>query len=89
MIYKNGEVCDTVAAVIDPDSYSSDGVCYTTDTQGHFYSLECDPQDVMEIRFCCRDEYGLGYDFLVMTWSADHSLPEAMTGESLILNWED
>lgn len=86
-VYKNGILVDTVDAVIDPESFSSNEVCYTTDTEGNFYSIDCDPQDIMEIRFCCQDQYGLGYDFLFMIWSPEHNLPEPMTKEGLVLSW--
>jgi hypothetical protein len=48
-------------------------------TQGHLWQLECAAEDVIDIRFRCRDEYGLGYDFLFATWSAD---PENVYGQT-------
>ena len=68
-IYRNGEPVQTIAAVIDPYSGSSNGVCYTVDTEDYRWSLACDDGDTIEIRFLCRDEYGLGYDFLFGKWS--------------------
>ena len=69
-VYRNGELAQTIPAVIDVYSSSSGGVCYTTDTQGNRWHLECQDGDVVDIRFLCEDEYGLGYDFLFATWIA-------------------
>lgn len=78
-IYKNGELAQTVNAVLDP-SYSTDsGYNYTVDTEDHLWSLPCDLGDVIEIHFLCQDEYGLGYDFLFQTWTAQVT-PENQTG---------
>ena len=33
--------------------------------------MACDVGDVIEIRFRCEDEFGLGYDFLFQTWVAE------------------
>lgn len=88
-IYKNGVLADAVPAVIDPDTFASGGVCYTADTPGNFYALDCEPSDIIEIRFRCRDVHGLRYDFLLMIWSAEQKLAEPMTGDALILSWEN
>ena len=68
-VYRNGELVQTIAAVIDPYSGSSNGVNYTVDTEDYRWSLECDEGDEIEIRFLCQDEYGLGYDFLFGRWA--------------------
>ena len=34
------------------------------------WELACDPGDEIEIRFLCKDQYGLGYDFLFANWMA-------------------
>ena len=31
---------------------------------------------MIEIRFLCRDEYGLGYDFLFGNWTVEGENPE-------------
>ena len=69
-IYRNGELVQTVSAVVDPYASATNGVCYTTETQGYRWQLECDPGDTVDIRFLCEDEYGLGYDFLFANWTA-------------------
>ena len=78
-IYKNGELAQTLNAVIDPNSSSSSGINFTTDTENYVWCLPCSIGDVIEIRFLCQDEYGLGYDFLFQTWTAAVT-PENQTG---------
>lgn len=75
-VYQNGKLVQTIAAVIDPYSGSSNGVCYTVDTEDYWWNLECDEGDVIEIRFLCQDEYGLGYDFLFANWTVEGETPE-------------
>ena len=70
-IYRNGELVQTIAAVIDPYSGSSSGVCYTVDAEDYRWSLECDEGDTIKIRFLCQDEFGLGYDWLFANWTPD------------------
>lgn len=69
--YKNGELTQKLAAVLDPYAYSFNAMCYTVDTQSNLWSIECETGDVIDIRFHCVDEYGLGYDFLLGTWVAE------------------
>lgn len=71
LIYQNGELVQTLDAVIDPLSDSPQGHAFTVDTQGNLWQLECEQGDIIDIRFRCRDEFGLGYDFLFMTWATD------------------
>jgi len=71
LTFKNGELVQTQKAVEDPHSGASDGRCYTVDTEYNEWSVECDIGDVIEVRFRCEDEYGLGYDFLFHTWIAE------------------
>lgn len=75
-VYRNGELVQTLAAVIDPYSGSSNGVNYTVDTEDYRWSLECDEGDTIEIRFLCQDEYGLGYDFCFAVWTVEGETPE-------------
>lgn len=95
-IYRNGVLVQTFEAVIDPYSGSSNGVNYTVDTEDYRWSLECDEGDIIEIRFLCRDEYGLGYDFLFGNWTVEGETPErdrtagAMSGlGDLKLTWPE
>ena len=71
LTYRNGELVQTQNAVEDPYSGASDGRCYTVDTENNEWSVQCDIGDVIEVRFRCEDEYGLGYDFLFHTWIAE------------------
>jgi hypothetical protein len=75
-IYRNGELVQTFGAVIDPTAGSSSGFCYTVDTEDYRWSLECDEGDVIEIRFLCQDEFGLGYDWLFANWTPEGEIPE-------------
>ena len=68
--YLNGELVETIPAIIDPYSSSSDGVNYTVESPGYRWHLKCEPEDTVDIRFLCEDEYGLGYDFLFANWLA-------------------
>lgn len=66
-VYRNDEKVQTIPAEKDPyDSYM-DGtvISYTSGSPEETWSLQCDPGDKIEIRFCCMDEYGLYYDFPV------------------------
>lgn len=96
-IYRNGVLVQTFEAVIDPYSGSSNGVCYTVDTEDYRWSLECDEGDVIEIRFLCQDEYGLGYDSCFAVWKVEGETSEqvseagAMSGflSDLKLTWPE
>ncbi len=70
LIYKNGVLTQTLDAVNDPFSDNAQGYSFTVDTQDNYWRLECAEGDVIHIRFRCCDEFGLGYDFLFMTWVA-------------------
>lgn len=71
LTYRNGELIQTQNAVEDPYAGASDGRCYTVDTEDNEWSVQCDIGDVIEVRFRCEDEYGLGYDFLFHTWTPE------------------
>ncbi len=98
-VYKNGELAQTLSAVVDPYASASDGICYTVDTEDNLWSMECDIGDTIEIRFLCQDEYGLGYNFLFQTWTVGGKTPDyqASGGSSssssgnanLRLNWPE
>jgi len=76
LTFKNGELVQTQKAIEDPYSGASDGRCYTVDTENYEWSVQCDIGDVIEVRFRCEDEFGLGYDFLFQTWVAEGETAE-------------
>ena len=76
LTFKNGELVQTQEAIEDPYSGASDGRCYTVDTENYEWSVQCDIGDVIEVRFRCEDEFGLGYDFLFQTWVAEGETAE-------------
>ena len=76
LTYKNGELVLTQDAVQDPYTSGTNAVCYTVDTENYDWSVECDAGDVIEVRFRCEDEFGLGYDFLFQTWVAEGETAE-------------
>ena len=87
-VYRNGEQVQTLAA--------SGNTNFTT--PGGTWSLACDPGDEIEIRFRCRDAYGLGYDFWFANWRVeteaegptDHPVQNvASTSAGLILFWPE
>lgn len=96
LVYRNGELAQTIPAVPVTDYGGYDWVSYTVDTQGHRWQLECDPGDTVDIRFLCQDEFGLGYDFLFGSWVAEDGLSEDISGATfqsgsypLILFWPE
>lgn len=68
LTYRNGELVQTQEAVENQSSFLYDGLCYTVDTEDNEWSLPCDVGDVIDIRFRCEDEHGLGYDFPFKSW---------------------
>ena len=96
LTYRNGELVQTQSAVEDPYSEAGNGTCYTVDTEDYEWAVECAEGDVIEVRFRCEDEDGLGYDFLFQTWSADGDFSETPAGSTihdsstpLILYWPE
>ena len=83
-IYRNGEFVQTFGAVIDPTAGSSSGYCYTVDTEDYRWGLECDEGDVIEIRFLCQDEFGLGYDWLFAAWTPEEEIPETHAAAGVV-----
>ncbi len=75
-VYKNGELAQTLSAVVHPYESASDGICYTVDTEDNLWSMECDIEDVIDIHFLCEDEYGLGYDFPFQSWNVGGETPD-------------
>ena len=76
LTYKNGELVLTQDAVEDPYTSGTNAVCYTVDAENYEWSVACDVGDVIEVRFRCEDEFGLGYDFLFQTWVAEGETAE-------------
>lgn len=76
LTYRNGALVQTQKAITDPHSSSSNGICYTVDTEDMNWSVECAVGDQIEIRFHCEDEFGLGYDFLFANWVAERETAE-------------
>lgn len=66
-VYRNGELTQTISAIADPYS-SGDYLSYTPNTPDNHWTLPCDVGDVIIMRFCCTDEFGLGYDFFIYDW---------------------
>ena len=83
LTYRNGELVQTQNAIEDPYSSTSNGRCYTVDTENYEWSVECEVGDVIDIRFRCEDEYGLGYDFLFQSWVAEGDLAESPVGSGV------
>ena len=76
LTFKNGELVQTQEAIEDPYTGASDGRCYTVNTENYEWNVQCDVGDVIEVRFRCEDEFGLGYDFLFLTWVAEGETAE-------------
>ncbi len=72
-IYKNGELVQTQEARLD-GGWSIGGIsAYTFNNTERMWHLECAEGDEFVIRFCCQDEFGLGYDFLFMSGVLDEN----------------
>ena len=80
LTYKNGELVQTQDATEYPDSSPHNGICYTIDSENQKWSVPCDIGDVIDIRFRCEDEFGLGYDILFQTWVVEEESVENQTG---------
>ncbi len=66
-VYKNGELVEVLEAVLHPTASYETTLAFTVKSGGGVWRLEMEEGDFFEIRFCCQDAYGLGYDFLFMT----------------------
>lgn len=81
-IYKNGELVQTLEGVLS-HGLSIDDICaYEPKVEGDEWRMECQEGDAFVIRFCCQDEYGLGYDFLFMSGAVE----EGRLSDALYLN---
>lgn len=87
-VYKNGELAQTLAAVVDPYSTTDFGYYYTVNTPEHIWSIECAVGDVIEIHFRCEDEFGLGYEFPFHNWiiEGETSDEQVVYGEDMVGN---
>lgn len=85
-VYRNGELVQTLKAMYSislSDDYSSS---YTVSVGPEGWSVECDEDDVIVIRFRCEDEFGLGYDFLFMNWTIEG---EIINDSNMMLFWPE
>ena len=84
-VYKNGELVQTLEAVVDTQQSYEGVLAYTVNTPEHIWRLEMAQGDTFEIRFCCKDAYGIGYDFLFMNGELDENceLMPVYTGEEV------
>lgn len=78
-VYQNGDLVQTLEAVATSYGTTSKGNDYMID----HWSLRCAPEDVINIRFRCEDEYGLGYDFLFADWSVQEIAGEVGAASSV------
>jgi len=81
-VYKNGELEQTlpaiagfqednlrIAAGLEPELHAeSSEITYSVGTE---WNIECESGDIIDIRFVCRDKYGLGYDFFLHSWKIE------------------
>jgi hypothetical protein len=72
-IYKNGELVQTQEARLDGGWSIGGTSAYTFNNPERMWHLECAEGDEFVIRFCCQDEFGLGYDFLFMSGVLDEN----------------
>lgn len=72
-IYKNGELVQTLDAKLDHLRSIGGISAYTFNNAEGMWHLECAEGDEFVIRFCCQDEFGLGYDFLFMSGVLDEN----------------
>ena len=91
LTYRNGKLVQTQKAVEDSYSSGAPDRNYIVDTVDNEWSVPCEPGDVIEIRFRCQDEYGLGYDFLFHTWVAEEETVQSRDSDSpaLTLYWSE
>ena len=90
-IYKNGKLEQTLQAIagfpednirivagLEPESHvESSEITYSV---GDEWTIECETGDVIDIRFVCQDEYGLGYDFFFQSWKAESDTADNYSG---------
>lgn len=84
-VYKNGQLVQTLKAVYAP-SLSDDSSSYAVSAGAEGWCVECEEEDTIIIRFRCQDEFGLGYDFLFLNWTAEG---EFIEDADLVLYWPE
>lgn len=96
LIYKNGELAETIPAMIEHRDQIDGTVSYAPNTPDRLWSISCEEWDVIDIRFRCTDELGLGYDFYFASWTADGDVSGDVPGYStdlsrqeFILHWPE
>ena len=71
-IYKNGELVQTLEGVFSYSLSIDDIIAFKAKVAGDEWRMECQEGDTFVIRFCCQDEYGLGYDFFFMSGAVEN-----------------
>ena len=92
-IYLNGDLAEELPAELSKSSSSSAGDCYAPATPEQGLEVECSLGDTVEIKFFCRDSFGLGYEFAVANWTASAGgapAPEPYApGANPVLTWPE
>lgn len=96
LIYKNGELADTIPARMENNGEFTGELSFVPDLPGQVWSIDCEEWDVIDIRFRCTDELGLGYDFYFASWTAEGDVSGNVPGYStdlsrqeFILHWPE
>lgn len=89
LIYKNGELADTIPARMEDYGEPAEGINFVPDLPGREWSIACEDWDVIDIRFCCTDELGLGYDFYFTSWTAEGDVSGDVPGYSTELSQQE
>ena len=92
-VYLNGALAEELPAELSRSSSSTAGDCYAPATPEQELEVECSLGDTVEIKFFCRDSFGLGYEFSVANWTASvggASSPEPYApGANPVLTWPE
>ena len=74
--YRNGQLVHTLPA----NPYPYGGEMSGEYAPNRDWSVACGPGDVIELRFRCVDEFGLGYDFAFQNWLVEEETGEITEG---------
>ena len=92
-VYLNGALAEELPAELSRSSSSTAGDCYAPATPEQELEVECSLGDTVEIKFFCRDSFGLGYEFAVANWTASAGgapAPEPYApGANPVLTWPE
>ena len=92
-VYVNGTLAEEIPGEVSQGLSSSSGDCYAPATQDQRLEIPCTPGDTVEVKFFCRDSYGLGYEFSIIRWSpisSEATSPNlAAPGEAPALTWPE